>query len=352
MYIKIYLVLGMRMTLVLGDIGGTNARLAYSKSAYDCLKNPKIFNCKDFVRIEDLLDHYFTVSNINPTALSLAVAGPVLDDIVKLTNGNWKFSKQKILKDFKLEQANFINDFTAQAYAQVPYFSKDYQIKDWEKGQSDAIGKLIQGSSNQRGPLLVLGPGTGLGVATLVFGKDEKIVLQGEGGQVHFTPRNHLEADFYFWLRERFENVSAEEAISGRGLENIHRFLIEKEHYSDKKTNSEKSNAADIGEAALIGDEICIKAVKLMFGILGTVAANGVLTNGCWGGVVIAGGITPKLIELFKDSPFWDNFSGHEVYQGLLKRVSVYIFSDPLGGLKGAQVAFRETSEKNNSGKL
>ena len=93
MYIKIYSVLGMRMTLVLGDIGGTNARLAYSKSAYDCLKNPKIFNCKDFARIEDLLGHYFMVSNINPTALSLAVAGPVLDDIVKLTNGNWKFSK-------------------------------------------------------------------------------------------------------------------------------------------------------------------------------------------------------------------------------------------------------------------
>ena len=56
MYIKIYLVLVMTMTLVLGDIGGTNARLAYSKSAYDRLKNPKIFNCKDFVRIEDLLE--------------------------------------------------------------------------------------------------------------------------------------------------------------------------------------------------------------------------------------------------------------------------------------------------------
>ena len=53
MYIKIYLVLVMTMTLVLGDIGGTNARLAYSRSAYDCLKNPKIFNCKDFEGIEE-----------------------------------------------------------------------------------------------------------------------------------------------------------------------------------------------------------------------------------------------------------------------------------------------------------
>ena len=348
MYIKIYLVLVMTMTLVLGDIGGTNARLAYSHSAYDCLKNPKIFNCGDFARIEDLLDHYFTVSNINPTALSLAVAGPVLDDIVNLTNGNWKFSKQKILKDFKLEQANFINDFTAQAYAQVPYFLHDYQIKDWEKGQSDAIGKVIQGSSNQQGPLLVLGPGTGLGVATLVFGKDEKIVLQGEGGQVHFTPRSDLETELYLWLREKTENVSAEEVISGRGLENIYRFLARKENFLDKTEDGNPFSAKDIGEAALRGDERCIKAVKLMFGILGTVAANGVLTNGCWGGVVIAGGITPKLIDLFKESPFWDNFSGHEVYQELLERVSIYIFSDPFGGLKGAQLAFRETLEKNN----
>ena len=84
------------------------------------------------------------------------------------------------------------------------------------------------------GPGLGPGPGTGLGVATLVFGKNENIVLQGEGGQVHFTPRNHLESEFYFWLRERFENVSAEEAISGRGLENIHSFLIEKENFTVK----------------------------------------------------------------------------------------------------------------------
>ena len=138
---------------------------------------------------------------------------------------------KKILKDFKLEQANFINDFTAQAYAQVPYFSQDYQIKDWEKGQSDTIGKVIQGSSNQQGPLFVLGPGTGLGVATLVFGKDEKIVLQGEGGQVHFTPRSDLETELYLWLREKTENVSAEEVISGRGLENIYRFLTRKENF-------------------------------------------------------------------------------------------------------------------------
>ena len=86
MYIKIHLVLGKQMTLVLGDIGGTNARLAFSNSAYDCLKNPKIFSCNDFSRIEDLLSHYFMVSNINPTALSLALAGPVLD----IESNEWK----------------------------------------------------------------------------------------------------------------------------------------------------------------------------------------------------------------------------------------------------------------------
>ena len=94
------------------------------------------------------------------------------------------------------------------------------------------------------------------------------------------------------------------------------------------------------------GNEGCMKAVKLMFGILGTVAANGVLTNGSWGGVIIAGGITPKLIDLFKASPFQENFSSHEVYRKLLERVSVYIFSDPLGGLKGAQIAFSKMLEE------
>tara|TARA_B100000579_G_C22823280_1_gene851731 strand:- start:126 stop:1130 length:1005 start_codon:yes stop_codon:yes gene_type:complete len=334
------------MTIVLGDIGGTNARLAFSNSDSDGLKEPKIFNCIDFPTIEDLLTHYCKISEISPNSLSLAVAGPVLDDLVKLTNGNWEFSKQKIMKNFKLDRAVFINDFTAQAYAQVPFFSGGYKIENWEKEQSKPIGKLIEGTSNQNGPLLILGPGTGLGVATLVFGKNEIIVLQGEGGQVHFTPRSDLEAEMYLWLRKENKNVSAEEVISGRGLVNIYRFLKEKENLPNMNEGGNPLSAEAIGEAALKGNEVCMKAVKLMFGILGTVAANGVLTNGSWGGVIIAGGITPKLIDLFKASPFQENFSSHEVYRKLLERVSVYIFSDPLGGLKGAQIAFSKMLEE------
>ena len=215
------------MTIVLGDIGGTNARLAFSNSDSGSLKEPKIFNCADFPTIEDLLTHYCKISEIRPNSLSLAVAGPVLDDHVKLTNGNWEFSKQKIVKNFKLDRAVFINDFTAQAYAQVPFFSRGYKIENWEKEQTEPIGKLIKGTTNQNGPLLILGPGTGLGVATLVFGKNEIIVLQGEGGQVHFTPRSNLEAEMYLWLRKENKNVSAEEVIIGRGLVNIYRFLKE-----------------------------------------------------------------------------------------------------------------------------
>ena len=118
----------------------------------------------------------------------------------------------------------------------------------------------------------------------------------------------------------------------------------EKENLPNLNEGGNAFIAEDIGEAALRGNEGCMKAVKLMFGILGTVAANGVLTNGSWGGVIIAGGITPKLIDLFKASSFQENFSSHEVYKELLERVSVYVFSDPLGGLKGAQIAFSEMS--------
>jgi glucokinase len=150
----------------------------------------------------------------------------------------------------------------------------------------------------------------------------------------------------YLWLRKENKNVSAEEVISGRGLVNIYRFLKEKENLPNMNDGGNPLSAEAIGEAALKGNEVCMKAVKLMFGILGTVAANGVLTNGSWGGVIIAGGITPKLIDLFKASPFQENFSSHEVYRKLLERVSVYIFSDPLGGLKGAQIAFSKMLEE------
>ncbi len=336
------------MTIILGDIGGTNARLAYADSTKGPLRKAKIFNCKDFDSIDELLSNYCGDEGIKPILMSLAVAGPVLDDMVKLTNGNWEFSKRKLEETFNLHKAIFMNDFTAQAYAQIPFFSKEYDIQNWKKDRKAPIGRFHKGTSNQVGPLLVLGPGTGLGVATLVFGTNEKFVLQGEGGQVHFTPRNQIEAELYLWLLGKTKNVSAEEVVSGRGLENIYRFLLERQKAPTRNKCCGSYSAEEIGDAALRGEKDAVKAVKLMFGILGTVAANGVLTNGSWGGVVIAGGITPKLIDLFNISPFLDNFSSHEVYQALLERVSVYIFSDPLGGLKGAQIGFREISSKQN----
>lgn len=310
------------------DIGGTSVRIAHQRvdAAQTCdpaaLKDPEVLACADFATAGDALLHYCNQYRLDIDLLGLAVAGPVTGAVVDITNNHWQFDAAALTAAIGARRYLLVNDFTAQALAQ----------RDLLQGGSlpQKHRQILRGGDGDPlTPLLVIGPGTGLGVAALVPAGEQVQIVEGEGGHVSYAPRNAAEQAVLADLAAEFGHVSAERIISGPGLEAV--------YYSQ---TGEKRPAPDIGGLALTGDTAAVAAVSLMLQSLATVAANAVLSLGARAGVVIAGGIVPKLADLIGDSGFFDRFDDHGRRRSYLETVPFYLSSDPLGGLRGMAAGF------------
>ena len=217
------------MTLVAVDIGGTNVRFAIVQDD-GALTAHRSMLCGDFPSFEAAIQSYAALQEIAITAASVAVAGPVQGDLVEVTNNHWSFSKSGLVTALGLERLQIINDFTAQALAQADPSAHGNML-------------LIDGMSAAQAPLLVIGPGTGLGVSALVPAGGDYLPLEGEGGHVCLSLQSDAEMTLFDALRREVPHVSAEHFISGGGLETIYRLQ------NDGATMS----APDIGAAAIVG---------------------------------------------------------------------------------------------------
>lgn len=306
------------MSLVAVDVGGTNVRFASADG--DGLSGYHSMLCRDFPTFEAAFLAYQERIDRQVSAASIAVAGPVQAAEVDVTNNHWQFSKAGLLAEAGLERLLVVNDFTAQALAQT---------------DPSAHGNLqvLPGTGPADAPLLVIGPGTGLGVSALVPAGDGYVPIEGEGGHVGMSPQNEAEMALMRARKAEVPHVSAEDFVSGPGLENIYRL----------QTGTELA-APEIGKAAMAGDGPAREAAMTMLGILGTVIADAVLTTGSWRGVVIAGGIVAQLQPLLAESPFAERFRHGGTMGRLLADVPVWLSVDPHAGLRGAAVAMATPS--------
>lgn len=312
------------MSLVAVDVGGTNVRFAIAGEGG--LSHHHSMLSRDFPTLEAAFLAFQERIDQPVTTASIAVAGPVQAEHVTVTNNHWRFGKRDLMQTLRLDRLLVVNDFTAQALAQ---------------SDPTAYGNLplLEGVGQDDAPLLVIGPGTGLGVAALVPSPLGPIPLEGEGGHVGFAPRDAAEMEL---LRRMLAvtkpetvpdtaHVSAEHFVSGGGLETLYRLL----------SGGEVLAAPEIGAAALAGDTKARQAVHMMLGILGTVMADAILTIGCWRGAVIAGGIVAQLHSLVADSPFATRLRHGGTMGHLLADLPVWLSVDPHAGLRGAAAAFQ-----------
>ena len=306
------------MALVAVDVGGTNVRFAVAGASG--LGGFRSMLCADYPSLAAAFAAYAGETGVQADAASIAVAGPVQAPHVDVTNNHWQFSKGAMLVDAGLERLLVVNDFTAQALAQT---------------DPSAHGNLtlLSGTGPAAAPLLVVGPGTGLGVSALVPAGDGYLPIEGEGGHVGMSPQSEAEMALLKARKVEVSHVSAEDFVSGPGLENVYRL----------QTGTEL-RAPDIGKAAVTSDGPAREAAMTMLGILGTVIADAVLTIGCWRGVVIAGGIVAQLQPLLADSPFAERFRHGGTMGRLLEDVPVWLSVDPHAGLRGAAAAIANPS--------
>jgi glucokinase len=259
----------------------------------------------------------------------LGVAGPVENGQCTLTNSSWVINAAELRKTFGWTHVRIINDFEAIAWS-LPHLAP-----------SD-LYMVGRGKAVPTAPAAVLGPGTGLGLACLVPRPDGAIVMASEGGHATLPGSSPREDAIIAHLRERYEHVSAERVLSGGGLVNLYQAIGS----IDRLSVMERS-AAEITAAALDGIcPICRQALDMFCAMLGTIAGNAALTFAARGGVYIAGGIAPRIVDYLANSPFRRRFEAKGRFKAYLSGIptGVIIHSEPT--LVGLQCLARRESRQ------
>lgn len=305
---------------LVADIGGTNIRIGItdndgnidSLSVYQCNQYPSL----SAVIRDYLVEHQLEQCNIHAC---LAIACPVENDLIVMTNLPWEFSKSQLKQELNLKTLLLINDYTAIAHA-IPLLSENQKV---QIGQGNPIaGK----------PISICGPGTGLGVANLVSDNGKWISLSGEGGHVDFAPIDHVEQDLLRFLLTKYSHVSYEQLLSGLGIEQIYQGLA-----WARQIDAPLLNAQDISSKALANEcELCSEALLQFCKVLGSFAGNLALTLGSFGGVYIAGGIVPRFIEYFNNSEFRKRFEEKGRLSGFNQHIPTYVITESQPGILGA----------------
>ncbi|MGH8426589.1 MAG: glucokinase [Gammaproteobacteria bacterium] len=295
------------MRSLIADIGGTNTRLALIAEGRRW-ERLETYSNDDYPSVEDVVGEYLEHAGAHPAAAAFAVAGPVRGDEAALTNRGWKISAASLARRFDFEHCEVVNDFSGVALGVPALRAED----------SEQVGG---GERDASAPIAILGPGTGLGVAGLVPGKDGGQVLVTEGGHASIAATSERTAALFAGLRRRFGHVSMERVISGQGMENIYRGIGE----LDGRT-VEKLEAAQIGEAAVRGDDpVAVETMALFFTLLGGVAGDLALTYGAFGGVYIAGGIVPRYLALLRESGFRAAFESKGRMSDYVKAIPAFV---------------------------
>jgi len=293
---------------VLGDVGGTNVRFAVLTG--DVLGPIEHMAVCDHARFDDALAA-FLAHQTDRAAIRRAifgVAGVVEGDRCTLTNNPWVVDTAELCPRFGLTRVHIINDFEALAWS-LPHLTRD------------DIEKIGGGEPAAEAPMVVLGPGTGLGVAAYVPSEKGALVLHSEGGHATIPSGSLREDAIIEKLRHQFGHVSAERALSGHGLENLYRAIAS----IDALTVPERS-AAEIAQAALEGSCATSRAALDAFcGMLGDVAGNFALSFGAQGGVFIAGGIVSHIRDNLPRSQFRARFDAKGRMRRYVEAIPVYL---------------------------
>jgi len=312
--------------LLVGDIGGTNARFALWRD--NQLHEVRVFATEDYTSPEQAIEAYLEglgIARGGLAAACLAVAGPVNGDEFRFTNNHWRLSRLAFCQRLQIEQLLLINDFTAMALGMT-------RLREGE------FREVCPGQADLSRPALVIGPGTGLGVGSLLrLGERRWCALPGEGGHVDLPVGNAREAAIHQQIHGQIGHVSAETVLSGGGLVRLYQAMCALDGDTPRHTSP-----AQITDAALGGEPRALAVVEQFCRFLGRVAGNNVLTLGAKGGVYIVGGVIPRFAELFLRSGFAASFADKGCMSGYFAGVPVWLVTAEFSGLLGAGVALQQ----------
>ena len=316
--------------LLIGDIGGTNARFALARPDDTGFSGELTLHCADYETAEQGVLHYLERSGVvTPDVICLAAAGPVVDDCVRFTNNHWVINGRELQQKFPSARVRLLNDFEAIAYS-IPLLGEN------DLATVGLVPSELDGKSEYT--LAVLGPGTGLGASGLLGRSNSTYPIVGEGSHAGFAPETRMQFKVLKQLRQRHERVSDERLISGPGLENIY-WALRKIHGEPEV----RITAAEIFSRVLANEDvIAAESTQLFYEALGQVAGNLALALGAFDGVYLAGGIVKRYPDLLKTSSFRSGFENKGRHRSLMEGVPTLLILHPQPGLLGASYCARE----------
>lgn len=310
--------------LLVADIGGTNVRFGWVATPGASLGNIELFLCADFPGPVDAAEVYLRRhhAGTRPARCVIAIATAVTDGPIKVTNSDWILESTKFAAAIGAASVEIFNDFEAIALGLPSLAESDYRL----------IGQALP---DNRFPMAVIGPGTGLGVAGIMPVRGQAGTWQtlcGEGGHVTLACNSEYQSQILRAARDQFTHISAERLVSGIGLPILREAVAKVEGFSMDGALA----AEEIGTlGAARKDLLCERTMEVFCEFLGSVAGNLALTMGARGGVFIAGGIVPKLGDFFAASGFRTQFESKGRYQDYLRAISTAVITVQHPGLLG-----------------
>src|SRR3990167_358403 len=331
----------MTVSLVI-DIGGTYSRLAIMNQDHQ-IDHKQTYINYTHASFTDIINKYLNTykKDLNDCQrCCIAVAGPVKKGYAKLTNINWELKTEKLLQDLPFKQIKLLNDFHALGYC-IPLLT------------AEDLLTLQAGKRSHHHVKVIVGAGTGLGVAHIKQKPTTLEVYPSEGGHIDFAPINQCQIALLQFLMDKYEHVSVEHILSGHGIEHIFEFVCLEHNIKDEINHFDVSNytAEDITGQKVIQlsleqrHPLAIEAIQLFSEIYAAYLGNLALHTLPYGGIYITGGIARHILPFLQNETFLQIFKNKGRMSHLLEEIPIYYILNQNANLLGAGYYLTLTTE-------
>lgn len=315
--------------ILAGDIGGTKTLLAIAGKSGACpdVIFEKRYASREHDSFSTLLSAFLNEAGAagGIAGACFGVAGPVENNRSKVTYLPWVIDGTALAEEFGIGRVTVVNDFEAAARGIEALAPAD-------------LAALQDGSPMERGTRLLIGAGTGLGVAALLPENGGWRVVAGEGGHVGFAPADEEQIELWRFLGGPSGQVTSERVLSGSGLVGIYRLVCARDGGADSPDPLQSPDpAAAIGTYGLAyPHSLSSRALDIFVRAYGAFAGDLALLFMARGGVYLAGGIAPKILPRLRQGGFLDAFHAKAEHGRLMPGFPVHVVTNEKLGLLGA----------------
>ena len=321
------------LSILAADVGGTKTNIAQfvSQNGKMVLQLEETYTTNHHNSLTEIILDFIKKNNFEkPDRISIGAAGPVVNGTCHTTNIKFKIDVTELSRDLQIDKVYLINDLEATAFGMT-------EVDD------EFMVTMRNGNPSIGGHIAILAPGTGLGEACLFWDGKYLRPMPSEGGHSEFAPRTDVEFELVKFLQKTYgEIIVWERLVSGPAIYKIYEFLRDVKGYEEQawltqKLAEAKDKSAVISETAMSGlCTTCVLAMEMLVDFMARRANNMVLNYKATGGLILAGGIPPRIYNFINKDKIEESFLKCDEMEPLLAGIPIYLNLNSKTALYGA----------------